>query len=474
MNLNVPFITIKRFKDNDKKSENSRLNSIFKLLDIDDSLLNDNISIFSSIPIIDFKKINKNIDKYRTISIEYLLNSLDNICNQEKNINIHNYKITDYCTGCGACKNICPKKAIKIIVDEYGYQKSVIDKSLCIKCDACKRICPMNGTYDCKKISEMKNLYSFKSKNNSILLESSSGGFSYVLSNFLNNNYYICGCYYDTNTNKAKHIIINPNNNNELHKIQGSKYIQSNTHEIIEKLLNLPGDSKVVFFGTPCQVAGLNNIIKLKKNKDRFVLVELICHGIPSSILWETYLNEMINKYNLNSKKINVKFRNKKYGWNKKTITIKDDKKTININESNDLFYTFFNRKYVNNKSCYECPFRTNSCADIKIGDYWGEKFINDKTGVSMILALTSKGEKIIDELRDNKDIYIKEEPKEDYFIFQSLSPQQESQYKEQIISDMKNKIGLKKILNKYYKYDNFIIKIGHINRKLRKKRNEK
>ena len=46
------------------------------------------------------------------------------------------------CTGCGACFNICPKKAITMEKNSEGFLEPVIDKSKCVNCGLCKKVCP--------------------------------------------------------------------------------------------------------------------------------------------------------------------------------------------------------------------------------------------------------------------------------------------------------------------------------------------
>ena len=137
----------------------------------------------NNIPKIDFDKINSELNKYREKSLNYLKNSIENVNNLEID---NKYNITDCCTGCGACKNICPKGAIEVREDEYGFQRSFIDENKCVNCGLCRKVCPMLNL-NFKNINDMKHLYSFKSKDNKVLASSSSGGFSYTLSLFLNN-----------------------------------------------------------------------------------------------------------------------------------------------------------------------------------------------------------------------------------------------------------------------------------------------
>lgn len=47
------------------------------------------------------------------------------------------YVITDSCTACGACKEVCPVEAISA-----GEKKYSIDPNKCVDCGACESECP--------------------------------------------------------------------------------------------------------------------------------------------------------------------------------------------------------------------------------------------------------------------------------------------------------------------------------------------
>ncbi len=51
--------------------------------------------------------------------------------------NARPFSITEKCTGCAACMNVCPKSAITVT-----RKKSVIDQELCIGCFECMHACP--------------------------------------------------------------------------------------------------------------------------------------------------------------------------------------------------------------------------------------------------------------------------------------------------------------------------------------------
>ena len=50
------------------------------------------------------------------------------------------YVISDACTMCGACKDVCPVSAIS-----EGNPKYVIDAATCIDCGACAGECPVEA-----------------------------------------------------------------------------------------------------------------------------------------------------------------------------------------------------------------------------------------------------------------------------------------------------------------------------------------
>ena len=52
----------------------------------------------------------------------------------------------NHCTGCFACKNICPVNAIVMQEDETGFLSPIIDESKCIKCGLCRKTCPVLNT----------------------------------------------------------------------------------------------------------------------------------------------------------------------------------------------------------------------------------------------------------------------------------------------------------------------------------------
>ena len=51
------------------------------------------------------------------------------------------YTSASECCGCGACLSVCPKNAITMQPDRYGFLYPYIDKGLCITCRLCLKVC---------------------------------------------------------------------------------------------------------------------------------------------------------------------------------------------------------------------------------------------------------------------------------------------------------------------------------------------
>lgn len=447
INFNRNFYAYKRFKDNDKKSQNSRVVDMLDTLGLSDRLTSNNTKF--SCEAINYASINKKLNIIRKDSLKFLLSGLKNI-GENKQCG-ENDNVTDLCCGCGACKAICQKNAIDISINNEGFYQYSKKQKNCINCHLCQKICPMNIVI-ADKITLNNKCYYFKSNDLQVLKNSSSGGAGYEIANYYNSiGYYICGATYDKFTKTVKHIIIKPNSNEELKKIQGSKYLQSYTYDAFKELLSLPADSKVVFFGTPCQVSAIDKLTNLKKIRKNYILVDIICHGVPSYHLWNKYIDELSLKYN-DENCIDVKFRNKKYGWKDRRISLQGKKINYNGKDTKDLFYKFFRNGYVDNKCCYECPFRTASAADIKIGDYWSPSYSKDKEGVSMVIVINKTGEKIIKELSNTNTVI--EQSINDFFKYQYVDNMNSNIYRENIIKDLKTKKELSDIYQHYFKYE--------------------
>lgn len=286
---------------------------------------------------------------------------MKSICSKEK------------CTGCGLCIDFCPQKAITLFKSVKNVI-AIIDETKCVKCNHCFKICP-----SINPIKKNNALFWSQgwSKDSLVRANSSSGGVATELSRYyiLNGGVVASCCFID---NEYKYKIAYKLD--DLDKFSGSKYVKSNPINIYKEIKKLIDNKvNVLFIGLPCHVAAIKKIIG---DSDYILLVDLICHGTPSPLLFNKYISE--HKKNDNE----FKFRNKgKYGLNIKNNPGITDSYTLSF-----LYGLNFT------ENCYSCNYSNiNRVSDITLGDSWGSELKSEmKNGISLILCSTNKGVDII------------------------------------------------------------------------------
>ncbi len=309
-------------------------------------------------------------------------------------------RITDRtnCCGCEACVNVCPQNCIEFFFDEEGFGYPKVDTRKCTGCNLCEEICPMSKS----KENDADLLLGFigKTNNEEILRSSASGGvFTQAAMNFLRDGGIVYGVAYNSNFS-VSHIRFAKEE--ELYKLSGSKYVQSRMGDVYVQITNdLKNGKKVLFCGTPCQVNGVKSFIG---NNDRLITIDIVCHAVPSPLLWKCYVSDMNNKYSGMIKNYNM--RDKKYGYQfSHFIAYGDKEKEVYKGGTffNQYLRAFFSG-ICNRPSCYKCRFKTiKRNSDITLGDcfYAREYGASDKDGACIIVIHTINGKEII----DNADI---------------------------------------------------------------------
>lgn len=313
------------------------------------------------------------------------------------------FNIPFNCTGCHACANICPKNCISMIGNNEGFLYPKIDQNQCIECGQCEKVCPViNKPIVSKKTVAVAVKNIIDEERN----KSSSGGVFSLLANFvLSKGGVVVGAAYDENF-LVRHIIIE--NADQIRLLQGAKYSQSrigNSYFEIKKFLQ--SGRVVLFSGTPCQCSGLINY--LGKDYENLVMIDLICHGVPSPKVWQLYIDFRSSKENNGNRPITINMRSKISGWSRYGYSTEFDYGNgyvTRIHNSQDLFMKIFVGNLCLRNSCSNCIEKgTERCSDFTIGDYWGVwnqyPEIDDDKGVSIVFIHSEKGKKILQMLKD-------------------------------------------------------------------------
>ena len=312
------------------------------------------------------------------------------------------------CTGCGLCMVRCPKKCISMEEGELGHLYPYINQVECIDCGLCKKGCPSLHDMRCKYPSKA---FAAWSVDNDDYISSTSGGAASVFTNyFLSNGGVVYGCAVLPNI-KIKHIRVD--DLQDAYKLKGSKYVQSSIVDVLPQIKqDVKLDRKVLFIGTPCQVAAVKQMYN--KQPENLYLVDIICHGVPSNKWLSDYITKNLG---IDGSKVSmIKFRLPDAFslsvYDKNELLYKSD--NLWTHRYEDLYYNTFMDGFTYRKSCFECHYaKPQRISDITIGDFWGlGKEMNDKYipehnyGISCILPITDKGTFLISAVQDKFNLF--------------------------------------------------------------------
>lgn len=303
------------------------------------------------------------------------------------------------CTGCSACKAICPRSAIAMVADEAGFLRPVVNHAQCVQCHACEGVCPVLHP---QPAAERQTCYAARTRDAATLQTSASGGlFPELAKPILAAGGVVFGCVWKPETMLARHV--KAESPEELRAMQGTKYLQSDLEETFREAKSALLEGRpVLFSGTPCQIAGLRAF--LGKPYERLLTVEIICHSVPSPAIWKRYLTEL----HLPGMPTFVSFREKAHGgtWRAGNFVVRDKRGNVLFRQR--YRKTLFARLFlsVSQPGCFQCTAKGGaSGADLTIGDLWGlEHFLpawNDGRGASLVIVHTEQGARSLPETID-------------------------------------------------------------------------
>lgn len=308
----------------------------------------------------------------------------------------------DACTGCGACQNICPVDAIMMKENEEGFLFPIIDEQRCILCGKCEQTCPVLHLF-CENNPEPE-IYAAQAQDE-LRMESSSGAiFPLLAETVLHNEGIVCGAAFVNDYRDVQHIIISDEKG--LEQLKGSKYAQSEVGLSYREIENyLKHGKEVLFSGCPCQIAGIKKY--LGKQYDNLLLIDVLCHGIPSPKSYHKYLDTIVLKNKPKDSLESFSFRDKHhFGWTHSAYGVLKDGYYYSKAKQETMWYNAFLNILNCRKSCGNCLFnRIPRQGDITLGDFWGEEGLNasfrDGKGISLVCLNNDTGKKYFVQIKE-------------------------------------------------------------------------
>ncbi len=355
---------------------------------------------------IDYRRVTPVIEELQKSSCTFLhealqgrqiLEAVSGLQEEEKDISVKNRK-KENCCGCSACADICPVHAIEMKPDQEGFLYPKIDTEKCINCKLCDRVCSFERVKKRPEPFELPLAYGVKHK---ILeeRESSRSGAAFIgISDLvLKNGGVVYGAVMQKDFS-VKHM--RAENTDQRNQMKKAKYVQSTMLDVCGNIeQDLRDGREVLFSGTPCQVAGVKSFLRIRKVPDeKFYCCDLVCHGVPSPLIWKKYIQFIEQKYH--GQIIEANFRDKEFGWDShcESFVVKGRKKKVVSRDYTDLFYDHIMFR----PSCHTCPFaNVYRPGDISLADFWGiekhDRSFDDNRGVSLVLVNSPAGKKLFD-----------------------------------------------------------------------------
>lgn len=308
----------------------------------------------------------------------------------------------------------------------------------------------------------------YRSRNDEVKKRSSSGAAFFELAqNAISKGCFVAGCVWDSNL-QAKHIV--SNKEQDIIRMQGSKYVQSNMNDTYKDILNLlKKNQKVLFSGTPCQASGISGLAYQIGKRENLITVAIICHGVPSPLAWESYKkwDELVN----GDKLVDVNFRDKTKKGYKETYTkysyvsgkeiFRPAYLPVNKYVESGIVYNLSMRP-----SCAECTSKGyNPNIDIILGDWHSDYSGEGYLGTSCISCYTNTGYSyVLESLKDLSDIKYEEVVEKNGCIEKSSkkNPNRDKFFKH--IQSYQNWNTVEKLYPNKYGFKKLLYKIGLYN----------
>ena len=308
------------------------------------------------------------------------------------------------CTGCSACVSACMVGAVAMMPDRDGFMRPQVDAAKCVRCGKCTKACPAlnrkKGDLDSSDTGALA--FAAKSRDEETRMGSSSGGlFHEMAKSIFADGGVVFGCRLEKDTLRAVHSFAETVD--ELAPFRRSKYVQSDIGLSFRQCGDFLGKGrKVLFTGTPCQIAGLYGY--LEENPGNLLTVDVFCHGVPSPAVFEKAKSEISDR--AGARLVSIEFRKKIRGekWPYVEYCFDDSSKNFMELHYPTPFYQAFINDLCLRPSCHRCLFNAGrSGADITIADFRNLALVRpdlcDDTGISAMIVRSDRGKAFVERL---------------------------------------------------------------------------
>ncbi len=262
------------------------------------------------------------------------------------------FESPSHCCGCGACAASCPRGAVTMSEGKDGFVLPVIDGDLCIGCGACIKACGLNRGIGSNSAGPF-----FAAAGRDDVSESASGGvFGAFARELIASGGVAYGAAYEREGSILRVRHRRAASVDGLRPLLNSKYVQSDAGACFADVkADLREGRRVLFCGTPCQVAGLRGF--LGGDYENLTTVDLVCHGVPSGRMFE----DCVEGYGrqLGSPVVDFRFRCKREGWDNSLLLflLLEDGREVTIPAAKSPYYDMFLNLKTLRDSCYRCPY---------------------------------------------------------------------------------------------------------------------
>ncbi len=384
------------------KGKDERVENLLRITGLTNRIMTSSMTPEDIAERIDYDLVDEKLRGFINNSKEYLLNAIrdeadvDFLTNEKlRNMETNRICTDARCTGCSACCNTCPKDAIRMVPDEEGFVQPVIDEAACVHCGICHKVCQVfaeTGTQ-----VKQQRYWGLKADDTVRKNSSSGGAFTMLSDRILKDGGIVVAAQMDE-TFVVRHSVARTVA--ERDKMRHTFYVQSDLGMVFSEVKKtLQENKKVLFVGTPCQVAGLKLFVG---ESDALITVDLLCHGAPSPKVFQAFIDFLKSKGDLTE----FDFRDKSHGWRGYHVSAEIDNKKFTNRLWLKSFNSLFSHNLINRACCSMCSYANyNRPGDITLGDFWGlerqDAAYVDQLGVSLLMTNTAKGQALVDSLEN-------------------------------------------------------------------------